>query len=244
MAWHRWHLWPPSDLERELLPGGVAAGWQWGGSRVTVGRWEDSETAAKLWQEQEARESLALLMAQQMCKIPATLPPCCSERYLCFLTSPFSTVEKGQKWNWDCTGAEQTAQTVMRTQRPRLILWKSPLTPFTPKAVFYSKAHLCFTGEDSAGVFVLQSKEHGQQTPTKPHSLPPPWKCTGRDEEHFQRQQRHGFAVRSRCFRLMKYKKGDVSHLASPSLALQEWLWSHEHPRSTAPAQSPAESPA
>lgn len=124
---------------------------------------------------------------------------------------------------------------------------KLPPTPFTSKQCFTLKRKCAYSRGFSWCLCL--TKERTLPT-TKPHSLTlcqhsgnaeasalQGW----RGEGHFQGQQRHGFAMRSWCFQLMKYRKGDVSHLArrpaSPSLALQLWLWSLSIPVSIPGAQ-------
>lgn len=94
MAWHRWHLWPPGDLETEPA---ARAGWQWGGrgGRGTVGRqWESREALTGAGSKRGPCFTCVSADVQDPSHCPATLAPC-SERYLCFLTS-CSTVEKVQ----------------------------------------------------------------------------------------------------------------------------------------------------
>ena len=106
--------------------------------------------------------------------------------------------------------------------------------------------------EDSADAFVLLSTERDQQTGHKTSfstitlEMQRHPNCGDEEVGSISKGSKatRGFAARTWYFRLMKYRKGDVSYLvrgfASSSLALQERLRSCECPASTASARSPA----
>lgn len=84
--------------------------------------------------------------------------------------------QEGELERW--TRTDSTGSTEKRMAQAA-ILWKLPPTPFTSKAVFYSKTQACLLERIQLEPLCYKVQNMAGKPTTKPHSLPPPWKCGG-----------------------------------------------------------------